>query len=169
MHDGVLSHVRELRAHLASHQGVVGLGKHGCSDGQGLRAGDPLQEGLVVAELELLELQLPGGRVRLVGARHGPPQRPASAVPDVDREQVVRERREDVTPAQRVVARLLIGFLGAGGRRVVGEHVGDADGVEAQEHGLLPPEVAVGAVQRLDVERSHRSEAPEEQKRSTND
>ena len=86
-------------------------------------------------ELELLELKLPVERVRLVGARHGPPQRPAGAVPDVDREQAVRERREDVAPAQPVVARPLLGFLGAVGRGLVGEHVGDADGVEAEQHG----------------------------------
>jgi hypothetical protein len=71
-------------------------------------------QGLIVAELELFELEHPRVRVRLVGARHGLPQRPARAVPNADREQAVGELPEDLAAGQRVVARpILLGRAAA--------------------------------------------------------
>jgi len=79
----------------------------------------------------------------------------------VVRQQAVRERAEDVAAAHRVVARPLLGggvvAAGAGGRGL-GEHVGDAEGVHAEEQRFFPPQVAAGAVQGLDGEACHRSD-----------
>lgn len=80
------------------------------------------------------------------------PERPGGGVAGVVREQAVGERGEHVAAADGVVALPLLGRLRGGafaGRRVLGEHVGDTEGVEAEEHGFLP-EVPAGAVQRLD-------------------
>jgi len=98
----------------------------------------------------------------VVGARQGAPQVGGGGEALVVREQAVGERGEDVAAAHRVVARPLLGRRlrrGVAGRAVLEEHAGDAEGVGAEEHRFLPPQVAAWAVQLLDGDQCHGSES----------
>jgi len=100
----------------------------------------------------------------VVGARQGAPQVRRGGKAMVVRQQAVGERGEDVAAAHGVVARPLLGRRGVvavATGAVLEEHAGDAEGVDAEEHRFLPPQVAAGAVQLLDRDQCHRSERPD--------
>lgn len=147
--DGLHQSRRELLVHQAVHCTVIEL----AGDAHGLQVRELLQDGLAVHEPvceEAVQRQVGQLAVHVISARQGAPRGRGGGVVRVVRQEAVGERGEDVAAAELVIARpLLLGRITPPVLwLVLGQHVGQVEGAEAEQHGLLPPEVPAAAVER---------------------